>query len=1047
MKHFLFLVFVVFGTFIFGQGNKKYALIQHFTNTRCGICANNNPTYYTNIQPLQTDVHHVSIHPSVPYNNCALYLANTAEQDVLRNYYSVFGTPTFFVNGDDKSLNSINAEVIATTSVNSPIAVNVNQSIGAGSLNANVSVNTTQIPPTGSYVLYVAAVEELLNYNAPNGETLHHDVFRKMFTSASGQTISLTSTGLQTFNFSTNILANWNASEMYVLAWVQNSVTKQVLNSANIYTPVPVPSVTISTSNTTLCSGASATFLANTTNGGTNPSFQWKKNGINTGTNSATFSTNTLVNGDVITCTLTSNDPFVSTTIANSNGITPTISSSVTPTINISTSNTTICSGTNTTFTAIGTNGGNAPLYQWKLNGNPVGNNNINYTNNSLINGDVISCDFTSNATCTTSNIVPSNTLNMMVNPIVTPSIAVSTPTNTICSGSSITFNTNITFGGSTPGYQWKKNGSNVGINSMTYVDNTLNNGDIITCTLTSNASCVTTNMVNSNTLPITVNANVTPTIQINTSATNICTNTNVLFTASATNGGLNPGYQWKKNGISTGSNSATYSDNALINQDVISCVLNSSATCLTTNNLNSNLLTMTVNANVTPTVQINTSATNICANTNVLFTASATYGGLNPSYQWKKNGISTGSNSATYSDNALINQDVISCVLNSSATCLTTNNLSSNLLTMTVNANVTPFIIITSNTNNIICAGTSVTFNSAQNFGGSAPGYQWKKNGVPVGLNSAGYIDAELKNGDVIFCTMLSNANCVTTLNAISNSITMNVAPLLIPGISIMTASDSICAGSMATFTSTQMNGGSSPAYQWKLNGSNVGANSNTYSNVTLNNGDLITCVLTSNESCVTTKMTHSNELKMTVNAIKTPTIVISSNTTTITIGTKVVFTALTSNGGTNPVYQWKLNGNVVGTNSQTYVDSTLMEGDVISCVLTSNAPCLTSSTGISNSIKITLQIVSVLDQTIFKVNIFPVPSNDHIVVALIDLNASDLNVYLYNLLGQIVGKSVIRKGNTFTKFDTSALPNGEYVLKITNDIKTILKKVLILK
>ena len=53
------------------------------------------------------------------------------------------------------------------------------------------------------------------------------------------------------------------------------------------------------------------------------------------------------------------------------------------------------------------------------------------------------------------------------------------------------------------------------------------------------------------------------------------------------------------------------------------------------------------------------------------------------------------------------------------------------------------------------------------------------------------------------------------------------------------------ICAGTPVTFTSTITNAGSSPTYQWKKNGINVGANSPTYTDGALNNNDLILCML----------------------------------------------------------------------------------------------------------------------------------------------------------------------------------------------------------
>ncbi|MFK7784594.1 MAG: SBBP repeat-containing protein, partial [Crocinitomicaceae bacterium] len=77
----------------------------------------------------------------------------------------------------------------------------------------------------------------------------------------------------------------------------------------------------------------------------------------------------------------------------------------------------------------------------------------------------------------------------------------------------------------------------------------------------------------------------------------------------------------------------------------------------------------------------------------------------------------------------------------------------------------------------------------------------------------------------------------------------------------------DTICAGATVTFTATSTNGGSSPIYQWKKNGVNVGANAITYSSSSLLSGDVITCELTSNDPCATSSSATSNSITMIVN------------------------------------------------------------------------------------------------------------------------------------------------------------------------------------
>lgn len=74
------------------------------------------------------------------------------------------------------------------------------------------------------------------------------------------------------------------------------------------------------------------------------------------------------------------------------------------------------------------------------------------------------------------------------------------------------------------------------------------------------------------------------------------------------------------------------------------------------------------------------------------------------------------------------------------------------------------------------------------------------------------------------------------------------------------------INSGTSVTFTATPVNGGT-PTYQWQKNGTNVGANSDTYTDATLADGDVITCVLTSSASFASPASVTSNAITISVN------------------------------------------------------------------------------------------------------------------------------------------------------------------------------------
>ncbi len=113
-------------------------------------------------------------------------------------------------------------------------------------------------------------------------------------------------------------------------------------------------------------------------------------------------------------------------------------------------------------------------------------------------------------------------------------------------------------------------------------------------------------------------------------------------------------------------------------------------------------------------------------------------------------------------------------------------------------------------------------------------------------------------------------NYNAGTPSNP--NWATINASNVLVAGVTIAANPiGAICAGASVTFTATPSNGINSPSYQWQVNGNNVGTNSTTYSSSTLNNGDVVTCILSSNAACVTGSPVTSNPITMLVNIVPT--------------------------------------------------------------------------------------------------------------------------------------------------------------------------------
>ncbi|MFH1298095.1 MAG: FISUMP domain-containing protein [Bacteroidota bacterium] len=178
--------------------------------------------------------------------------------------------------------------------------------------------------------------------------------------------------------------------------------------------------------------------------------------------------------------------------------------------------------------------------------------------------------------------------------------------------------------------------------------------------------------------------------------------------------------------------------------------------------------------------------------------------------------------------------------------------------------------VLITTSADSV-CEGTPVTFTAFPVNGGASPTFQWIVNGTPQGANDSVFIYAPVDNDSITCLLTSSDTICSTNNPATSNAIIIRVHPILSVGISITPSGNPVCEGIPVTFTATPVNGGTTPVFQWQVNGINVGSNNPLFTYYPAS-GDLVSCTLTSSEPCTSNNPASSNPVIMTV--VEAPTV-----------------------------------------------------------------------------------------------------------------------------------------------------------------------------
>lgn len=645
---------------------------------------------------------------------------------------------------------------------------------------------------------------------------------------------------------------------------------------------------------TSICEGTSVDFTAyNAT------TYEFYVNGtpVQGPSGNPNYTNGGLVSGDQVTVMGSSNG---CSQLSNVN--TFTVNPLPTVTLTCSDADSTICEGDTVTFTA-----GGASLYQFYLNGVPIGGSSANnvYVNGNLSNGDIVKVRGIQSGCFDFSN----TEFPMTVIPQFNVNLFDSDFDDAICAGESVDFTgtgTAITqFELFVDGVSQGTNGTgNFSLSTLPIGNPQISlSGSKLGCTYFAD-----------DTLSFTVSP--IPTIDMVSSDVDnvICDGDSIIFTAS---GGTT--YEFLINSISQGVNTIdTLFSDGFNDGDVID-LIGYSGGC-SSNSLSS--FTITVDP-IPPTVLSSSDVDNfICEGESITYTASGA-----DNYEFFVGGVSQGPPSPTnvLTSNAFTGVQEI-YVEGYNTGC----SASSNSFTLTVNA--LPDIVVTiSDADTSVCDGEVVTITGA----GSGT-YELMINGVsqgPATTNNVFNINT-LVDGDQVSMQGDGINGCFNTSNDLY---TFTVIPNPIVTMTSSDADSSICVGESVTF-----NASGASSYEYYVSGvlASTGA---IYTTDSLTNGQIVQIYGTDNICS-----TYGNAIPFSVWSYPVTSIISDDGDETICQGDQVVFTGL---GAFD--FEFFVNGiSVQGPSTQdSLITTTINDGDVIT-VEGGNQGCTTLSSGITYTV-----------------------------------------------------------------------------------------------
>lgn len=710
------------------------------------------------------------------------------------------------------------------------------------------------------------------------------------------------------------------------------------------------------------------------------------------------------------------------------------------PTVTTQPTDKTLCAGANTSFAIVAKG---ASTYQWEVstnggstytdvaNGGVYGGATTNTLNITGATAGMNSYKYRCKASCATTTTSNAATLNINSAPAVTGQPG----DKSICDNSNTSFSITAT-GSGTLGYQWEVSTNGGSTWSTVFNGGVYSGATTATLTLTGATAALNTyqyRCIVTGTCPPTATSNAgvltiktAPTVTAEPTDKDACPTTNTSFTFTA--GGGNIVYQWQEfttawANLSNGGIYAGVGTNTLSLSNVHAGLNGRKYRCVLTNGCSPDDTTdeATLNIGSTPAIAAS-SNTPVCERSALNLTSGGPSSGVTYSWTGPNSFTSTSSNPTNSTPVLADGGDYIVTATQTSNGCFAKD-------TTNVVVKLTPAKpAVTSNTP--VCTKYDINLTASSTTGSS---YNWTG---PTGFSST--MQNPVRTNATV--QMAGYYKVTATINGCTSPADSTmVSVILSPEVfAYPSPGSTVCEGDTIKFFGSSANSGTGPLYQWMKNGLPIaGEDSLKYFATGLANGDIISLRLTPGTGVSCNSPVSSPSIPVGILPYKAPSVSISMDPPAdIWPGLLVTFTAMATDAGNKPKYQWMLNGTAVqGATSDTWAATTLQDNDVVVCDIESNYKCADPQTATSNQLTVPVRVsVNMLDNR-NNISLYPNPNQGSFTLKG-NFGIGQIEVEILNALGQVVYQHKFESTSNMLQqaIQAGSLVDGIYLLRVHN-------------